>query len=232
VRTMLSSPIRSGLAMILVALLAATGCKGGDSGSAEDSPEDRMAAAKSSFDAAEYIGFTMKTDDLPDVQGLLEADGTGTHAPAFKGEVKVDTDLTAVTAPLIAVDGNVYAKLPFAGWSTLDPDDYGAPDPAQLMDTDNGLSSLFTATEDLEVGDSERSGETVLTDIDGTIPADAVKELFPSSGDDDFKASYKLTDDDDLDSATITGPFYDGHDDVTYTIEFDLNADSVDIEAP
>ena len=35
-----------------------------------------------------------------------------------------------------------------------------------------------------------------------------------------------------LDSATITGPFYDGYDDVTYTSTFDLDAEPVEIEAP
>ena len=57
-----------------------------------------------------------------------------------------------ISAKLIAVDGKVYAELPLVGWQDIDPADYGAPDPAALMDTDSGISSLFTATEDADGG--------------------------------------------------------------------------------
>ncbi len=44
--------------------------------------------------------------------------------------------------------------------------------------------------------------------------------------------TYTLTSGDEIDSVKMTGPFYDGSDDVTYTIAFDLTADKVDIQAP
>jgi lipoprotein LprG len=214
-------------------LLALTGCKGSDTASSDKSPHDRLAAAKKSFDTAKYIGFTLSTDKLPDgLQGLLSATGTGTHGPAFTGEVKVQTRVTDITAPLVAVDSSVYAKLPFVGWNKIDPADYGAPDPANLMDADTGVSSLFTATESPKTGDSQRNGDQVLTTIDGTLPSSAVKQVFPSAGSADFTVTYTLTSGDDIDSVKMTGPFYDGSDDVTYTIAFDLTADKVDIQAP
>ncbi|MDQ3095693.1 MAG: LppX_LprAFG lipoprotein, partial [Actinomycetota bacterium] len=170
--------------------------------------------------------------DLPSaLEGLLSAEGTGTHAPAFDGEVKVQTDFD-VTAPLIAVDGDVYVKLPFSSWSTIDPAGYGAPDPAQLLADDGGISSLFTATESLETGDERRDGENVLTDIEGTIPSESVKRVFPSTGAGDFDVTYTLTGANDIDGVEITGPFYDGSDDVTYTIDLNLDGDPVEIEAP
>jgi lipoprotein LprG len=223
------------LALVCAAvLLALAGCKGGGSSTpSSESPVDRLAAAKQSFDAATYIAFTLSTEHLPDgLQGLLSADGTGTHDPAFTGDVKVQTDLTDITAPLVAVDGQVYAKFPFVGWNTLDPADYGAPDPAKLMDTKAGISSLFTAIQDPEAGDDQRDGAQVLTSITGTLAGDTVKTVFPSAGSDPFTVTYTLTSDDDIDKATITGPFYAGEDDVTYTIDFTLNADAVDIQAP
>lgn len=213
-------------------LAAVAGCKGGDSPSSDETPRDRLTAAKKSFDEAKFINFTLATKNLPDdIEGLLSAKGTGTHDPAFDGEVKVQTGFD-VTAPLIAIDSNVYVKLPFSDWSTLDPADYGAPDPAELIDPEGGISSLFTATEGLDVGDSTRDGDTVLTSIDGTIPGEDVKAVFPSSGSDDFDVTYTLTDGNDIDSIDITGPFYDGSADVTYSISLDLNGDEVDIVAP
>jgi lipoprotein LprG len=223
------------LALVCAAvLLAVAGCKGGGSStSSDESPADRLAAAKQSFDAATYIAFTLSTEHLPNgLQGLLSADGTGTHDPAFTGDVKVQTDLTDITAPLVAVDGHVYAKFPFVGWNTLDPADYGAPDPASLMDTKAGISSLFTSIQNPQAGDDERDGAQVLTRISGTLPGDSVRQVFPSAGSEPFDVTYTLTSDDEIDNATITGPFYDGQDDVTYTIDFTLNADAVDIRAP
>jgi len=209
-----------------------SGCKGSDKPSSDASPTDRLTAAKKSFDEAEYIGFTLSTESLPDdLDGLLSATGTGTHAPAFTGEVKVQTAID-ITAPVIAVDGKVYAKLPFSPYAELDPGQYGAPDPADLMDTEGGISSLLPETQDAAEGDSKRDGETVLTEITGTLPAEAVQSVFPSAGSADFDVTYTLTDDDVLDSATITGPFYDGYDDVTYTLDLDLDADPVEIKAP
>jgi lipoprotein LprG len=217
-----------------VLVLAVTGCKGSGAASTDDeSPSDRLAAAKKSFDDSQYTAFTLQTDHLPDgLQGLLSASGTGTHAPAFTGDVKVQTDVTDITAPLVALDGQVYAKLPFVGWQTLDPADYGAPDPANLMDNSTGISSLFTAIQDPKVGDSSRDGSKVLTNISGTLPGATVQQVFPAAGTEPFDVTYTLTSGNDIHDATITGPFYDGQDDVTYTIDFTLDADPVDIQAP
>ncbi len=218
------------LAALLVVVLV--GCSGIDAPSDDQAPADRLAEAKQSFDEADYVGFTLATEELPSgLEGLLSAEGVGTHAPAFKGEVEVQTALDII-APLIAVDGDVYAQLPFAGWSELDPAAYGAPDPAELMDKQSGISSLFTATRGLSDGESERSGEKVLTSIEGTLPGEAVKQVFPSSGTDDFAVTYTLTGENALDKITVSGPFYAGFADVTYTIDLNLDAESVEIEAP
>jgi lipoprotein LprG len=209
-----------------------SGCKGSDEPSSDETPTDRLAAAKTSLDDAEYVGFTMSAESLPDdLEGLLSATGTGTHDPAFTGEVKVQTAID-ITAPVIAVDGKVYAKLPFSSYAEIDPGQYGAPDPADLMNTESGISSLLPETEGATEGDSKRDGDTVLTEITGTLPSEAVQGVFPSAGTGDFEVTYTLTDDNVLDSATISGPFYDGYDDVTYKLDLDLDADPVEIEAP
>jgi lipoprotein LprG len=217
--------------LALVCVVAVSSCKGGSSDNTE-APADRLAAAKESLDSADYIGFTIATDNLPDqVDGLVKADGTGTHAPAFTGDVDVQTGIS-ISAPVISVDGSVYLKLPIVGWREIDPGDYGAPDPAALMDTDTGLSSLFTKTVDPTAGDQVRDGEQVLDTIHGTIPGDDVKALFPSAGDGDFDVTYSVTSDDAIDAVDVTGPFYGDSADVTYRLTFDLAAEAVDIQSP
>jgi lipoprotein LprG len=221
------------IAAAVACALVLSGCKGAASSDNDKPPAERLSAAKQSLDSADYIGFTLATDSLPDGvdEGLLKADGIGTHDPAFTGDVDVQSSIS-LNAPVISVDGQVYAKLPIVGWRDIDPADYGAPDPAALMSIDTGLSSLFTKTVHPTLGDQVRDGSVVLDTIHGTIPGADVKALFPSAGDGDFDVTYSLTSDDEIDLADVTGPFYGDTGDVTYHLTFDLDADAVDIQPP
>ncbi len=140
--------------------------------------------------------------------GVKEADGVGTHAPAFEGSITVVLSGTDFDVPVVAVDDKVYAQIPLTpGWSDVDPAEYGAPDPAQLMSPDAGFSALLPATEDLEEGESVRGGEDneeVLTEYTGTVPGDVVENVIPSA-EGDFDATYTITDDGELREAVLTG---------------------------
>ena len=219
--------------MVLVATLLVVLASCGGSSSNGQPVDARLAAAKTGFDDARFIGFTLSSDNLPGgVSALESAHGTGTHAPAFTGEVQIVKGLS-FTAPLVAVNGRVYAKLPFASWSTINPSDYGAPDPSALMNRSTGLSSLLTAATDISNDGSERSGDTVLTKVSGTLPGKDVQALFPSSAESAFQVTFTLTDDDVLHSVSMTGPFYGtDHGASTYAIELDLSADPVTISPP
>jgi lipoprotein LprG len=218
--------------VLLGIALAVAGC-GGSSKADNQSLSDRLAAARKSFDKADFIGFTLSTDKLPSgvSEGLYSARGTGTHGPAFKGKVKAKASVT-IDVDVIAVDGKVHAKLPFVGWTTIDVAKYGAPDPAALMDKNTGLSSLLTDAKDLKQDGQERDGNTVLTKIKGTLPGDQVHKLFPTAATDTFDATFKLDDKNQLVSAEFAGPFYKGESDVTYNLSVDVNASKVSITAP
>jgi lipoprotein LprG len=106
------------------------------------------------------------------------------------------------------------------GWQEVDPDEYGAPDPAQLMSTDAGFSSLLTASEGVEEGESVRGGDDnaeVLTEYTATVSADTVGNVIPSA-EGDFDATYTVTAEGELRQAVLTGVFYPGSESMTYTI--------------
>ena len=176
------------------------------------------------------------TDSLPDgVDGLVAADGSGNHEPAFEGTVTVVTGaIGEIDADVVAVDGDVYAKLPFTpGFAPIDPANYGAPDPAALMSADDGVSQWLTSAEDLSDEGESRDGEEVLAAVAGTLAGDVVAELIPSADESaDFDVEFRLTDDDDLRDATITGPFYPGGDDVTYDLTVEPSDEDLEISAP
>jgi len=206
---------------------------------ATSAPEDlapRLAAARDLLDGADSLRLRLVTPALPDgTEGLIEADGVGTHAPAFEGTVTVvSTGLGLVDAELVSVEGDVVARIGFVPeFNPIDPADYGAPDPALLVSADGGVSSWLTATEDLVAGSESRDGDEVLTSVSGTLPGDVVQPLIPSADETAaFDVDYRLTDDDVLRDAQISGPFYTGADDVTYDLSVTASDEPVDITLP
>ncbi|WP_121252749.1 LppX_LprAFG lipoprotein [Nocardioides ferulae] len=226
------------IAVVAVALAPVLVACTGDVGGGDDdrSPEEVLAAAKQTFDEADGVRITLRTDELPDgVEGLLSAEGVGTRAPAFEGSITVPIGAFEPDVPVVAVDGVVYAQLPLTtGWQEIDPAEYGAPDPAELMSPDDGFSSLLTATGDVEKGESVRGGEDnaeVLTEYTGTVPGDVVAPIIPSASG-DFEATYTVTDDDELREVVLTGAFYADADPVTYTLGFTDYGVEQEITAP
>src|SRR3954449_10111172 len=80
--------VRTAVLVGLATVLMLAGCGGGSS-KASAPPEDVMAKARSALDETSGVHVSLTTDELPDgVDGVLEATGIGTHAPAFEGEIK------------------------------------------------------------------------------------------------------------------------------------------------
>ena len=226
----------AGAVVVVVALLAGLGLTSCSSGGGSTlDPEDRLAAAKKALDETAGVQIQLATETLPQgVNGLVSAQGTATHDPAFDGTIKVSAEGITADAEVIAVDGIVHAKLPFTTkFVEIDPADYGAPDPADLMSTQDGLSSLLTAAEGVEKGKQVRDGEQVLSQIVGTVPGSAVRAVIPSASQDaDFDATFTLDDADRVTRVVLTGPFYPDADDVTYTVDLEKYGVEKDITAP
>ena len=223
------------VAILLAVLVLASGCGGGSS-SGDDDPAAALKTAQKTLEDTSGVSFSLSTDDLPDgVQGLKSATGTVTSAPAFEGTLGAVTSIGSFDVPVKAVDGKVYAQIPLTpGWSQVDPSDYGAPDPSQLISTDKGVPSLLAATTDPKSGKDIRGGtdnKEVLSTITGTVPASAVSSIIPGASG-SFDATYALTSDDELRQAELTGVFYDGHPANTYTLVLTDYGTSKDITAP
>jgi lipoprotein LprG len=199
------------------------GC--GGSSSPGEAPSAALADAKKTFDATSGVEVQLDGSDLPDGNVLVSARGTLTRAPAFDGTISVKILGATANVPVVAVDGKVYAKLPLTtSWQTIDPADYGVPDPATLISPQAGISNLLTATKDPKAGDSVRGGKDnkeVLTTFTGTLPGSAVASII-SSATGDFDVAYTIDGDHQLSQAKLTGKFY-GADQATstYTVTLD-----------
>lgn len=222
--------------MLATAVLLA-GCGGGSDDKKADTTElqKRLSAARTVIDEAETVDVSLAAKSLPDgVTGLLSATGQGNHSPAFKGKVKVVTGGSTLSADVVSAEGTLKAKTSFSPlFLKIDPASLGAPDPAALLDAENGVTQILDKTEGLEQGEKSRDGSDVLTTIDGTLPGSVVKAIIPSADEaKSFNVSYRLTEDDVLRDATLTGPFYPGGDNVTYTVKLATSDEPVTIKVP
>jgi lipoprotein LprG len=231
--------MRRVLSLLVAAVLGlvAVACSG-EPEEEQATPEEVMTDAKATLDDTAGLRLVLDTEALPEgVAGITNADGVATADPAFDGVISVIFAGQSVEVPVVSVDGTVYAQLPLTtGWSEVDPAEYGAPDPAGLVDPETGFSSLLPATEDLERGGSVRGGadnNEILTEYSGTVPGDAVANVIPSAeADGSFDATYTVSDSGELRQAVLTGVFYPDSEPMTYTVDFTEYGTEQEIAAP
>lgn len=227
----------AGLSALLVAGLSACTGDEGETGPTQREPTaaERLAEAKTTLDEASSVHLKLSSADVPDgATGVISADGVGAHPPAFKGTFKVALRGIQADADVTSVDGEVWAKLPFVpGTNKIDPATLNIPDPAVLFSPDKGLTNLLPATEDPTLGEQTRKGSEVLTNITGTLPGDAVVDLF-LIGDRNgtFKTTYALTEGNELREVALVGPFFGSGTTSTYTLTLDQYNEPVTITKP
>ena len=227
---------RTLFAVLALALgFALTGCGGSsDTGrSTGADPSKALAAAKQHFDAAQSIHLDLSTDSKPSSgSAVLGANGVLTHAPAFQGDVAVFLLGTRANVPVVAVGGKLYAKLPLTTkYATINPQEYGAPDPATFVDPQHGLSSLLTQLQGVRKTGTARAGSTVVTVYAGTLPGSKVAPLIPSADpNSSYDTTLNLDSKDRLTSLHVTGDFFGGQS-VSYDVTLSYGG-PVTIKAP
>ena len=227
------------VALLMAAALTAalTACSGADKApqARKLTAAQQLAAAKAKADAATSMHLTVRSSGIPtSASGVLGADGSGTHAPAFKGTLEARLAGFQAKVEVVALDEVVYLKLPMTTeFVQADPKEYHAPNPAQLFAIDGGITSLITATNHPVEGKKTRAGADVLTTITGKLPGVSVlKLLHIGDATKTFDVTYGITDPGgELRLVTVVGPFYQGAIS-TYTLTLDRYGASVEIRKP
>lgn len=230
--------------LAIAATLALTGCSGskssgsGASGASDGgtTPKAMLAQAKKTLDDTSGVHLKLTSDKIPPKEsGLVSGEGDGSHAPAFKGTIAVRIPAAGtINVPVVAVDGKVWAKTPLnPKMAKIDPSQFGAPDPAKIFAEQGGFSSLLLATKSPKFGDKKRDGKDIVQTVTGTVPGAAIKQTL-NFGDANktYDAVYQITDKGELRSAELTGSFYKGSNDTSYTVEFSQYGQKVTVTAP
>jgi len=227
-------PRRAGslLAVVLFAGPGLVACGGGS----DESAPDLLSRAKKVLDGASSVHFVLDSEKVPGgVTGLLGGEGDLQRPASFEGALRVVVAGSAVEVQVVSVDDTVYAQLPFTtDFSVIDPAEFGLSDPADLVDPENGISQFLESAESPELGEERRLDGEVVREVTAEIPGDLVEQVLTSEDPSrPVQARFSIaTESGELRRAELTGPFFDGGDDATYTIELsDFGAD-VEITAP
>ena len=221
----------------LVMAAALTACSGGDkqAGVKKLTAAEQLASAKAKADAATSMHLILRSSGIPaTANGVLAADGSGTHAPAFKGTLDARIAGFAAKVEVVAINSLLYLKLPFTTeFTEADPKEFNAPNPALMFAKEGGITSLMTATTNLVEGEATRSGADVLRTITGKLPgASIVKLLNFGDAAKTFDVTYGITDPGgELRSVTLVGPFFKNATS-TYVLTLDKYGAPVAISKP
>jgi lipoprotein LprG len=222
------------VAVTLATSLAA--CSGGSAPKATTlTPAQQLAAARDTLEKSPAVSFTLESDGLPGkAAGVSGAKGTGVfQPPSFKGTLDATVSGITGTVDVIAVDQDVYMKFFTPGYAKIDPKTYGAPNPAQLFNTQTGVTSLIGKTQDVVQGPQQRDGADVLDTFHGTLPGAAVADVFViGDRNGTFDVTYGVTNPGgELRTVVLKGPFYPGTTS-TYSLHLKSLASPVAISRP
>ncbi|MEP6855966.1 MAG: LppX_LprAFG lipoprotein [Pedococcus sp.] len=229
-------PATRSLAAGLVSMLALAACSGGsDDAVVEQPPAQQLADARAVLEKSPAVMFTLESTGLPGkAVGVSGAKGTGLfEPPSFEGTLNASIAGVTGTVEVVAVEQDVYMKFFTPTYNKIDPATYGAPNPAQLFNTETGITSLITRTQSPAKASTVRDGSDVLNTFTGTLPGDAVADLLVV-GDrkGTFDVTYGVTQTGkELRSVVIKGPFYAGATS-TYTLRLTSLANPVVITRP
>ncbi|MAS54991.1 LppX_LprAFG lipoprotein [Nocardioides sp.] len=218
-------------------------CSGDDTPGTSDgdtsgaSPEEVLAQAKAELDETSGVRLSLSTEDeRPDGDFLRSADGIITDAPAFQGTAGGRfLGFDAEDIEVRSVDGDFYVNAPIIGWDTYDPAELCAPDPALLLDPDTGVSNVLVAATDVEAGEQRRADDdnsVIVTPYKAAVPGDAVAAILPCAPGDTFEATFTVDDEGRLRAADLTGEFFSGGGEITYTIAITEYGVTQEITAP
>ena len=223
------------LSVVLALLVALTACGGSDAATKGKSTQDVLALAKQKFDGAKSVHLVLSTKDTPTKgDAVLGADGTLTHQPAFEGKVTVVLGGFNADVPVVSVDDKVYAKLPLTPkYVTIDPSEYGSPNPADFADPNKGISGLLLQLQGAKKTGQKRDGDQVLTTYAGTLSGSYVKPIIPSASESgSYRTTVGIDQDGRISTLEISGGFFAHDGDVTYDVRFADYDKSVKISAP
>lgn len=179
-----------------VMVLAPLGCS--SSSTPKGNPETLLRQAKATLDAATSVHFKLTSSNVGSGgTNLTGGDGDLVRPDSMQGTFTVTISGFSADVKVVTKGGVFMAQLPFSsGYKVTNPSTFGLTNPADLMNTTTGLSSLLTEAQNpTYTGQVRIGGELldtvtfkvpgssipVLPDADPSTPVDGVAAINPSN---------------------------------------------------
>jgi hypothetical protein len=221
---------------LMVALTASVlaGCSGTDDASSD--PDALLAAARTSLDQTTSVHFSLTSTDVPTTgTRLVSGEGEVARPNSFQGKLGILLNGSQVSVELVSAGGKVYAKLPFSeDFQVTDPASFGLSDPANLIDSKNGITRMFGELTNISNQGDQRIEGDVVTKLNGSLPGSLVEDLLTSADPaKPVKAELYITKETkQLRRAVLTGPFFEKERDSAFNLVLDKYGTPVTITAP
>jgi lipoprotein LprG len=216
--------------------VAIAGCSGGKDRLTADEARARLEAAATHLNEASSVHVTVNSKNLPDSGTVIvRAEGVAVPPASFDGDVRIKAGALPATIAVISIDGTIWAQLPLTDrYERVTAGDLGFGDPGLLIDPEQGVSRLLTSGQEIKADDQVRIDGDVYDQIHAVLPGELVDAVLSLA---DPKSTVDATwaldpDTGRLRQATLTGPFYEGDGDQTYTVGLDNYDKPARVSAP
>lgn len=217
------------LGVLLPGVLLLAGCS---SGGSQQDPSALLKQSKQAVDSANTVHVTVTASGA--TGGLKSVEGDFKRPDQFQGTISVSLGGSSIDVPVVSTGGVAYAKLPLtSGYTKVDPSQYGVEDPGQILDKNNGLSTLLIKVQNPTSQGQKRINGEVVDEVSGQLPKSDLAGVLPvQSKQGSADATFDIADSNkQLRRAVISGDL-NGQGNATYTVNLDKYGEQVTVSPP
>jgi hypothetical protein len=191
---------------------------------------------KTVLDSTKSFHFVLTSTGVSGSGPLLDGGSGDMVRPAsMSGRLQVSIAGFSISVPVVSVGETFWVKLPTdSAFTTANPADYGFANPAQLIDPNNGLSSLLLKCQSPKVLSDDRYNGEALHEIGCTLPGAAVAALLTSAAPSKtVAATFGVdTSTSQLRRVVLTGPFVSAGTNSTFTLVLTNYGENASVTPP
>jgi hypothetical protein len=214
---------------------AACSSSGGSAGGSLSAPQ-LLAKSKAALDQSSAVHFELTSKGVSG-SGLELTGGSGDivrNPSSIQGSFEVTTSGVQVSIKVAAVGSTFEAQLPFtSGYTKTDPAKFGLTNPADLLNTQNGLSSLLAEAQNPALGPQQRINGEVLDEVSFTVPGKSVPVIPDSAPSQPVQLTVGINPSNyQLRTVTLVGPFTSSTSNSTFTVTLTRYNEQVTVTLP
>ena len=221
-----------GAAAVAVSAAVGAGCAGG----AHTDASALLQGAKTALDNTTSAHFVLTSTNATTAGGttITGGDGDVQRPDKLRGSLNIVVNGFKADVKVVAVGDQVYAQLPFATkYSKIDPSTFGLGNPGQLLDPNNGLSTLLSSATGAKVTGQERINGELVDEVSASVPGSKVPVLPDANPGSPVRLVAAIDPgNDQLRQVTLTGPFIKADSVSTFTLTLTNFGENVQITLP